>query len=141
MPLRSNGDKEEDDSGVQFAQWGKYGGHFYTGASDGVVKVWDISRGDPFVKDMVSLDAQIMSGAFSPNFDMLMLGDASGRATLLSHKGDKGCAPSFFDVDMTSVTGLLNGGVRDVDEENGPPVGRNVPDPVPYNDFDVIMID
>jgi WD40 repeat protein len=78
------GNREDDDTGVQCALWGPTNDRLYTGSSDGKVKVWDIKRGDPFIRDLCSLDSQVMSGAFSPDYDMLMIGECSGRATLLS---------------------------------------------------------
>lgn len=83
---------EVEDTGVEFALWppNNSSDYLYTGSSDGCVKIWSVKRGEPFVKDMVRVNGQIMCGAWSPDGDMLMVGDATGTATLLSTLGDEG---------------------------------------------------
>jgi len=73
------------DTGVRFSSWGESRSRFYSGSSDGVVKSWDLSRAkeDVFVTDTVSLHSGIMSGAFSPDFTSLLLGEVNGSITLL----------------------------------------------------------
>ncbi|KAA8913252.1 hypothetical protein FN846DRAFT_886700 [Sphaerosporella brunnea] len=94
----------EDDTGVAVAFWGPTTDRFYTGSSDGVVKIWDIRSGDPFLKDFCTLTSQVMSAAFNPDMDMLMVGESSGHATLFSTLGDSGVPPEKFDVDIRDVT-------------------------------------
>ena len=86
-----------DETGVEMALWGPtHASDFlYTGSSDGVVKAWDVKRGDPFVKDLVKVDAQIMSGRWAPGGGMLLVGDTSGTATVLSTSGDVGEVGQF----------------------------------------------
>jgi len=84
VALIPGGNREDDDTGVQCALWGPTNDRLYTGSSDGKMKVWDIKRGDPFIRDSCSLSSQVMSGAFSPDYSMLMIGECSGQATLLS---------------------------------------------------------
>ena len=62
-------------------------------------------KGNPHVLDFPAMDSQIMSGAFSPAGDMLMIGECSGKATLLSSRGDKGVPPQPFEVDISEVAG------------------------------------
>lgn len=100
---RADGDLEIEDSGIMCALWGPSSDRFYTGSSDGVVKIWDVRRGDPFVADFASVDSQIMAGAFSPLHDMLLIGECSGKATLFSTRGDKGAVPQLFEVDMSQL--------------------------------------
>lgn len=98
-------DDTEGDGGVNFTSWGPTNDRLYTGSSDGVVKVWDIKRGDPFVRDFAKVNTQIMSGAFSHDHEMLMIGEFSGKATLYSTRGDRGVQPQSFKVDKSDITG------------------------------------
>lgn len=86
----------EDDTGVKFTAWGSSLDHFYTGSSDGVVKVWNV-RSEKKDKGKVILEAsaQISFGAFSPDRSKLVVGDASGRVFLLSVDEDDGKPPTF----------------------------------------------
>ncbi|CRK20338.1 hypothetical protein BN1723_012114 [Verticillium longisporum] len=73
------------DTGVKFTAWGTSQDRFYTGGSDGMVKVWNVrNRKKPLVRDLLQVDAPISSGVFSPNRAKLAIGDASGRVSLLS---------------------------------------------------------
>ncbi|RPB26320.1 WD40 repeat-like protein [Terfezia boudieri ATCC MYA-4762] len=92
MPLQNPNIPPPDDTGVEVALWGPtHASNFlYTGSSDGVVKVWDIKRADPFMKDLAKVDAQIMSGAWAPGGGMLIVGDTSGTATVLNTFGEAG---------------------------------------------------
>ncbi|OLN86298.1 Rik1-associated factor 1 [Colletotrichum chlorophyti] len=79
------GDREEADVGVKFTSWGTTADRFYTGGSDGVVKVWDVRNlGKPLVRDLLEAPGAICCGAFSPGFTKLAIGDATGRVMLLS---------------------------------------------------------
>ncbi|KAF8468326.1 WD40-repeat-containing domain protein [Kalaharituber pfeilii] len=97
---------EVDDTGVEVALWSNNSDYLYTGSSDGIIKIWDIKRGNPYVKDLVKVNAQIMSGAFSPGSDMLLVGDASGTATLLSTLGDKDVPPIQFETEGEVLPGM-----------------------------------
>jgi WD40 repeat protein len=108
LMVHIDGNPDIDDTGVTCAFWGPTNDRFYTGGSDGAVKAWDIKRGDPFIRDFAMLNSQIMSGAFSPEHDMLIIGECSGKATLFSTRGDRGAAPGLFDVDISDVTGDVN---------------------------------
>lgn len=87
----------EDDTGVKFTAWGSSLDRFYTGSSDGVVKVWNV-RSEKKAKGKVILEAsaQISFGAFSPNRSRLVVGDASGRVFVLSVDEDDGKPPTFI---------------------------------------------
>ncbi|KAL7268954.1 hypothetical protein RUND412_008400 [Rhizina undulata] len=93
----------EHDSGATWASWGPTNDRFFTGGADGVVKVWDIKSGDPFVKDLCRLDSQVMYAAFSPNFDKLLVGETSGKATLFSSMGVANARPAEFEVDIRDI--------------------------------------
>ncbi|KAL4737644.1 WD40-repeat-containing domain protein [Aspergillus similis] len=80
-------DREQADTGVNMQLWGTSYDSFYTGASDGVVKRWNILRApeDVLVQDLVSLQEGIMCGAFSPDRSNMLIGDVSGGVHLLSN--------------------------------------------------------
>lgn len=79
--------KEEADTGVNMQLWGSTSDQLYTGASDGVVKRWNILRApdDVLVEDVAALNEGIMCGAFSPDRSNLLIGDVSGGVHLLSN--------------------------------------------------------
>lgn len=79
------GDRESEDTGVKFTAWGSSPDRFYTGASDGVVKIWNVRTGKkPLVRDLLEVPAPVSYGMFSPDLSKLVIGDASGRVFLLS---------------------------------------------------------
>ncbi|KAL4993661.1 WD40-repeat-containing domain protein [Aspergillus recurvatus] len=80
-------DREQADTGVNMQLWGIGYDLFYTGASDGMVKRWNILRApeDALVQDVASLQEGIMCGAFSPDRSNLLIGDVSGGVHLLSN--------------------------------------------------------
>ncbi|KAK6226364.1 wd repeat domain-containing protein [Colletotrichum tabaci] len=80
-----SGDREEADVGVKFTAWGTTPDRFYTGGSDGVVKVWNVRNPRrPLIRDILEAPGAISCGAFSPCFSRLAVGDASGKVMLLS---------------------------------------------------------
>lgn len=62
-----------------------------------MVKVWNPRQADPFCFDLGSVDGPIMSGGFSPDWDMLLIGQITGCATLFTHHGTG--SPLAFDID------------------------------------------
>lgn len=78
--------QEEVDPGVMMTVWGLQGSRLYTGSSDGVVKCWDTNRSpeDAFVGDVADFGAEVQSGAFSPDFTHLLVGDADGAIHVLT---------------------------------------------------------
>ncbi|KAF2471390.1 WD40 repeat-like protein [Lindgomyces ingoldianus] len=85
MPLHEDLDREISDTGVRFVSWGNNATRLYTGSSDGVVKVWDVARSseDVFIKDIMTVDSGIMSGAFSPDKSRLLIGEVNGSINVL----------------------------------------------------------
>ncbi|KAL4915578.1 WD40-repeat-containing domain protein [Aspergillus aurantiobrunneus] len=79
--------REQADTGVNMQLWGNTYDHFFTGASDGVVKRWNILQApeDVLVEDVATLKEGIMCGAFSPDRSNLAIGDVSGGVHLLSN--------------------------------------------------------
>lgn len=108
IPLGPDVDLELDDTGVTYAQWGPHNGRFYTGSSDGIVKEWDITAGNPFIRDIARVNTQIMSASFSPSWDELIVGECSGAATLFSTRGDEDATPSKLPVDWTEHPGMTS---------------------------------
>lgn len=88
---------DEDDTGVKFTAWGTSMSCFYTGSSDGVVKVWDVRCSGKKAEGRVVLEAaaQISFGAFSTDHSRLVIGDASGRVFVLSGDEDDGEAVKY----------------------------------------------
>ncbi|KAF2660245.1 WD40 repeat-like protein [Lophiostoma macrostomum CBS 122681] len=85
MPLDDYIDPEITDTGIRFLSWGENATRLYTGSSDGVVKVWDVARpqSEVFIKDLITVDSGIMSGAFSPDFSRLVVGEVNGSVNVL----------------------------------------------------------
>ncbi|KAG6002911.1 hypothetical protein E4U21_002522 [Claviceps maximensis] len=78
-------DREREDTGIKFSAWGTTTDRFYTGSSDGVVKVWNVRRRRrPFVRNLLEAPGPISCGIFSPDHSKLAVGDATGRIFLLS---------------------------------------------------------
>lgn len=84
-PLDEYTDREDADTGIQFLSWGDNATRLYSGSSDGVVKVWNVARSEEetFVKDLITLDSGVMSGAFSPDRSRLVLGEVNGSVNVL----------------------------------------------------------
>ncbi|KAF2443429.1 WD40 repeat-like protein [Karstenula rhodostoma CBS 690.94] len=85
MPLDEREDREITDTGIRFLSWGNNATRLYSGSSDGVVKVWNVARSEEetFVKDLITVDSGIMSGAFSPDYSKLLLGEVNGSVNVL----------------------------------------------------------
>ncbi|RMZ67150.1 wd repeat [Pyrenophora seminiperda CCB06] len=85
MPLQEGVKHEVTDTGVRFLSWGENATRLYSGASDGVVKVWDVTRAEEntFIKDLVDTDSGIMSGAFSADYSKLLIGEVNGSVNVL----------------------------------------------------------
>ncbi|KAL2802886.1 WD40-repeat-containing domain protein [Aspergillus granulosus] len=79
--------RELADTGVTLHTWGSTYNQLYTGASDGVLKRWNIFRAaeDALVEEVATLQEGIMCGAFSPDKSNLLVGDVSGGVQLLSN--------------------------------------------------------
>lgn len=85
-----NGDREREDTGVKFCAWGSTPDRFYTGSSDGVVKVWNVrTKGKPRARDLLEVPGPISFGQFSPDRSKLIIGDATGRVWFLSVDEDE----------------------------------------------------
>jgi ribosomal protein L37AE/L43A len=85
MPLQDGVSHERTDTGVRFLSWGQNARRLYSGSSDGVVKVWDVtqSQEDFYIKDLITTNSGIMSGAFTADYSKLVLGEVNGTANVL----------------------------------------------------------
>lgn len=85
-----SGNREQEDVGVKFTAWGTTPDRFYTGSSDGFVKVWNVrSHAKTLVRHLLKAPAAITAGMFSPDRSRLVVGDASGRVWVLSLEEDE----------------------------------------------------
>ncbi|TKA24037.1 hypothetical protein B0A50_06928 [Salinomyces thailandicus] len=78
-------DRELVDTGVRFLSWGATASRLYSGSSDGVLKIWNPYRAtrSALVQDAATFQGGIMSGAFSPDFRQLLVGEDTGRLNTL----------------------------------------------------------
>lgn len=85
--LDSSLTREQADVGVRLALWGNSVTHFYTGSSDGQLKSWNIlaATENANTATVSSLGQGIMSGAFSPDKNNILIGDACGGIHILSN--------------------------------------------------------
>jgi WD40 repeat protein len=85
MELDPTVPRELSDTGVRFCAWNYDRSQLHTGASDGVVKVWDIFRSpkDAFVKDSGRFNSGVYSGAFNIDFSSLLIGEINGSLNVL----------------------------------------------------------
>lgn len=101
------GDREREDVGVKFCAWGTTPDRFYTGSSDGVVKVWNIrSLSKPLVRNLIQAPAPITAGMFCPDKTRLVVGDASGRVFMFSIQEEKEQAMSSTQVPLPGAAGF-----------------------------------
>lgn len=85
-PIAHDRSRETVDVGVRVALWGSSAGRFYTGASDGVLKCWDIRRSseDALLRNLQTFQDEIMCASFSPDQSHLLVGDSGGAVHVLS---------------------------------------------------------
>ena len=78
-------ERELADTGVRFLSWGATSSRLYSGSSDGVVKVWNPYRStsEAHIKNIATFTSAVMSGAFSPDYRDLLIGEDQGRINLL----------------------------------------------------------
>lgn len=78
--------REQSDVGVRCSLWGKGSADFFTGASDGVLKRWDIrlSTEDVLREDVATFNQELMCASMSPDYTNIVLGDSSGGIHVIS---------------------------------------------------------
>ncbi|KAK3905886.1 hypothetical protein C8A05DRAFT_41220 [Staphylotrichum tortipilum] len=127
-----HGDREQEDVGVKFTAWGTTLDRFYTGSSDGVVKVWNVrSPTKPLVRHLLEAPAPITAGMFCPDKSRLVLGDGSGRVFMLSIEEEKEQPVSITKVPIPSAGGSAGGGAPSFRTIRRPPAISPHPDPPP----------
>lgn len=96
--------REQGDLGIAFASW-RETDELYTGSTDGVVKRWDILKApeDVLVEDVLSLNVEITSGTFSPDYTHLLLGDTTGAIHVYSSAPVSGLDQEEEDPHFTFV--------------------------------------
>ncbi|KAG9761948.1 WD40 repeat-like protein, partial [Aureobasidium melanogenum] len=106
----------EVDTGIRFLSWGSERDRLYSGSSDGLVACWDPYRSDSDkpVREVVRLNSAVMSGAFSPDFSHLLVGEDAARLNLLSVGNDG----ATFDRRTTAKFGVEEARL----EEEPPPI-------------------
>jgi WD40 repeat protein len=84
-PIAHDRSRELVDVGVRVALWGA-AGQFYTGASDGVLKRWDVRRStqDALLQNVATFEDAVMTATFSPDQSHLLVGDSGGGIHVLS---------------------------------------------------------
>ncbi|KAJ4992796.1 Rik1-associated factor 1 [Stagonosporopsis vannaccii] len=84
MPLQDGVPHERTDTGVRFLSWGQNARRLYSGSSDGMIKVWDVKQAqeEVFIKDLVTTNSGIMSGAFTADYSKLVVGEVNGTANV-----------------------------------------------------------
>ena len=81
--------REQADVGVRVALWGDHIDQFFTGATDGTLKQWNILRSpeDALVENKMNFTEELMSGAFSPDKSNILVGDSAGGVHVVSAGG------------------------------------------------------
>ena len=98
--------REQGDAGVTMTLWGSRMGHLFTGATDGIVKCWDINHApeDSLIRDVAQLPAGVSCGSFSPDSVSLLVGDSTGGIHLLSSDPGYSCPNQSENQDSTPKT-------------------------------------
>jgi hypothetical protein len=106
----SERNREKDDTGVKFTAWGETSDRFYSGSSDGRVKVWNVRRAGKaaLIRDLLEVPAAVSYGIFSPDQSKLVVGDASGRVFLLSMDETDKKPDRFAHLQLPGTHRLLN---------------------------------
>lgn len=86
VPIDHERSRDLADVGVRVALWGASVDQFYTGASDGVLKRWDIRRSpeDILLENTASFDTGIMCAEFSHDKSHILVGDSGTGIHVLS---------------------------------------------------------
>jgi len=121
--------------------WGQSVNRFYTGASDGKVKAWDITRqpGDAFVRNVLTVTGGISAGSFSKDFTQLVIGDATGKVHLLKIDDSDIGDGEVFQPAKSPIPGkssLERGGLLPTTVKR-PKVVIPHPEPPPPENFDI----
>lgn len=129
MPLQDGVSHERTDTGVRFLSWGQNARRLYSGSSDGVVKVWDItqSKDDVFIEDLITTNSGIMSGAFTADYSKLLLGEVNGTANVLEAGRDD---VAIKDADRLTYHPYIDQDDDDEDSANDMVIDAPPPEPI-----------
>jgi WD40 repeat protein len=118
-------ERELADTGIRFLSWGATSSRLYSGSSDGVVKVWNPYRStsEAHVKDIATFTSAVMSGAFSPDYRELLVGEDQGRINLLSVEHEK---QSIRSMDRFELRQAPTSKDASIERSNGRTVARNL---------------
>lgn len=117
--------QEDGDAGVMMTVWGLDSARFYTGSSDGIIKCWNPFRApeDALIENVADLGANVQSGAFSPDFTQLLIGDSDGGVHVLSSAPYNHWAasndPSSDTTEMELVEACGASGPQDTNSDAG----------------------
>ncbi|PON20739.1 hypothetical protein TGAM01_v210429 [Trichoderma gamsii] len=134
-------DREKEDTGVKFTAWGNNLDRFYTGASDGTVKVWNVrNKRKPYLRTLLEAPGPISCGSFSPDLRKLVVGDATGRVFLFSI--DKEDEPEAHFITIPGVDRQLRRPTPFIPHPDPEPPARNPAGPEGvYDDEDTHIAD
>ncbi|UKZ64384.1 uncharacterized protein TrAtP1_005600 [Trichoderma atroviride] len=134
-------DREKEDTGVKFTAWGNNLDRFYSGASDGTVKVWNVrNKRKPYLRTLLEAPGPISCGAFSPDLRKLVVGDATGRVFLFSI--DKEDEPEAHFITIPGVDRQLRRPTPFIPHRDPEPPTRNPAGPEGiYDDEDIHIAD
>jgi hypothetical protein len=104
-PINHEIRREYADVGVSAALWGTSIDQFYTGASDGFIKQWDIRRAteDALVSNVAEFNDGITRAVFSPDNAHLLVGDTAGGVHVLSSGPCADPEPRLFNFEYAPV--------------------------------------
>jgi WD40 repeat protein len=129
MPLQDGVKHEVTDTGVRFLSWGQNATRLYSGSSDGVVKVWDVTRAEEntFIRDLITTDSGIMSGAFSKDYSKLVVGEVNGSVNVLEvgrddcsiKDADRLCYMPYEDDEQDNIQDDVTGDITRPVPESG----------------------
>lgn len=131
MPLQDGVSPEWTDTGVRFLSWGQNARRLYSGSSDGVVKVWDVlqPQENVFVKELITTNSGIMSGAFTSDYSKLVVGEVNGTANVLEVGRDDAVLRDADKLAYHPYTTRDDEGAEGNDPENGNTTGRLLTEP------------
>lgn len=93
------------DTGIRFLSWGCNATQLYSGSSDGLVKCWNpyLAPENNCTGDIAQLKSALMSGAFSPDYSSLLLGEDRGRISLYTLGHDDALDAERFDFEHAPI--------------------------------------
>lgn len=127
-PVNHEVRREFADVGVRAALWGKSIDQFYTGASDGIIKQWDIRRAteDALVSNVANFNEGVMTAAFSPDNAHLLVGDNAGGIHVLSSGPCADPEPGLFNFEYAPAPEKVSDNQAEKPSETGVEAARRL---------------